>query len=95
MIDAVVRVSFQSEPKGNQAANEALTGDAMGKGTTPFVKRGKNTALYHCQAGADQDVLAAVSTLMEKLKAFATKLDYVSITVIRTDADRPLEDQAN
>lgn len=83
MIDAIVRVSFQSEPTANQSANEALTGDKMAGGSGPFIKRKESTALFHCPAGDDAEVLEALNRLVAALKHYSSVTGFVSITLVR------------
>lgn len=82
MIDAIVRVSFQSDSTANQEASRTLTGDRFGNGPGPF-RTGPNTALYHCPAGADAAVLDSLRDFLAAMRNKANVVDYISITLIR------------
>jgi len=89
MINAIVRVSFQSDPEANQLASETLTGHRMATTSLPFTKL-LNTAVYHCQAGSDHAVLSAVAALLTRLRnEKADVVDYVSITLVRLPDPSP------
>ncbi len=82
VIDAVVRVSFQSETEANQAVNNALVGhpqDATGNG--PFTKEG--TALYRCTGTEDDDFKKALSQLVQAVNSHIYALDHVFLYITR------------
>tara|TARA_R100000988_G_scaffold11065_1_gene6003 strand:- start:7 stop:312 length:306 start_codon:yes stop_codon:yes gene_type:complete len=79
-IDAIVRASFQSHVKGNQAVNRALVGHAQDAvGTGPFER--VNTQVFVASAKPDADIHAALDSLIEAIGAHSSKLDYLSLTV--------------
>jgi hypothetical protein len=81
-VDAIVRVSFQTNVPANQAANTALVGHAQNaQGPGPFTRVG--TAAYSCNAGADADVMAALAALGQALAAHAATVDFVSVSLVR------------
>ena len=83
--DAIIRVSFQSSPAANQAANQALVGHAQdAEGTGPFRRIG--TALYSMNAGRDEDVATALAALGTALSEHASELDFVSVSLARVPA---------
>lgn len=81
-IDAIVRVSFQTNPSANQAANQALVGHAQNaQGTGPFER--VNTAVYSAHSKPDADVLQALSTLMTVISQPNVALDFLSVSLTR------------
>jgi len=81
-IDAIVRVSFQSEPRANQAANLALVGDRQESvGPGPF--RRVNTAVYSCSGAPDIAVGRALADFGSALNEFSAEVDFASVTLIR------------
>ena len=81
-VDAIVRVSFQTNIPANQAANSALVGHTQNaNGPGPFVRVG--TAAYSCHAGADVEVLSALAALGQALAANAATVDFVSVSLVR------------
>ena len=82
-IDAIVRVSFQSATRANQAANSALVGHLQNAtGTGPF--RRINTAVYQCSGAPDAEVGKSLALLGEALQTFSARIDFLSITMVRT-----------
>ena len=64
-IDAIVRASFQTHVKGNQAVNKALVGHTQDPtGTGPFER--VNTQVFVASARPDADVHAALASLMNR-----------------------------
>ena len=81
-VDAIVRVSFQTNVQANQAANSALVGHTQNaQGTGPFTRVG--TAAYGCNGANDVDVTASLAALGAALAQFATYVDFVSISLVR------------
>ncbi len=81
-IDAIIRVSFESDVNANQAANKALVGHTQNpKGPGPFERVG--TALYQCSVASDHDVGLALRDLGAALQQFSTTVDFVSISMLR------------
>jgi hypothetical protein len=74
-VDAIVRVSFQSNNAAHKAAYQALVGSG------PFTKT--NTAVYACDQKPDADVASALAGLGQALITYATDVDFVSITLVR------------
>lgn len=80
--DSIVRVSFESEPRANQAANNALVGHAQNAtGSGPFERVA--TAVYTCSNAADASVGASIAQLGQALQQWAHVLDFVSISMVR------------
>ena len=80
--DSIVRVSFESEPKANRAANTALVGhpqEATGSG--PFVR--VSTAVYSCTNADDKAVGKSIAQLGQALDEWAEVLDFVSVSLAR------------
>jgi hypothetical protein len=81
-IDAIVRVSFQSNTPANQAVNEALVGHKQdARGSQPFER--VSTALYRCLDGDDTKVVESLGRLVRSLGIYSRSVDFVSITVMR------------
>jgi hypothetical protein len=81
-VDAIVRISFQSNVYANQATNQALVGHAQNaSGSGPFTRVG--TAAYSVNGGADVAVGRALAELGQTLSTFATDLDFAAITLVR------------
>lgn len=81
-VDAIVRLSFQSNTSANQAANQALVGHTQNSaGPGPFVRVG--TAAYSVNGGNETAVGQALADLGKALSDFATDLDFVSISLLR------------
>lgn len=81
-IDAIVRVSFQSNVQALQAANSALVGHPQNTtGTGPFKKIG--TAVFSCSDADELPVAKALATLGAALQTYAGDIDFVSITMAR------------
>jgi len=81
-VDAIVRVSFQSNVQANQAANMALVGHVQNsRGVGPFVRVG--TAVFSCSNAAELPVATSLATLGEALRTYAESIDFVSITMAR------------
>jgi len=81
-VDAIVRVSFQTNVQANQAANNALVGHTQNAtGPGPFERVG--TAAYACSNAADAAVGASIASLGQALQQHATTVDFVSISLIR------------
>ena len=81
-IDAIIRVSFNTKVHANRAANQALVGHPQAaKATGPFERTG--TAVYQCEGADDAAVGAALARLGQQLNAFADKIDFVSISLVR------------
>lgn len=79
-IDAIVRVSFQTNTAANQAANSALVGHAQNPtGPGPFAR--VNTAVYSAQAKPDADVVQALAALMMVVGQPGAALDFLSISL--------------
>jgi hypothetical protein len=74
-VDAIVRVSFQSNSAAHKAAHHALVGAG------PFTKT--NTAVYACNQEPDADVARALAGLGQTLVTYAPDVDFVSITLVR------------
>ena len=83
-VDAIVRVSFQSNIEANQAANEALVGTVQGnQGARPFTKVG--TAAYTCSNAPSQEVGQSISDLGDTLNNYANDIDFVSVSLAHHD----------
>ena len=81
-VDAIVRVSFQTNIPANQAANYALVGHTQNtNGPGPFVRVG--TAAFSCNAGSDADVMNALAALGQALAAHSATVDFVSVSLVR------------
>lgn len=81
-VDAIVRVSFESDVSANQAANKALVGHPQdAKGPGPFERVG--TALFQCTLAPDHAVGSALADFGAALRQFSTKVDFVSISMLR------------
>lgn len=81
-MDAIVRISFESNVYANQAANKALVGHATwARRTGPFERVG--TALYQCRQANDHEVGEALERLGTALKEYSHSLDFVSISLVR------------
>ena len=81
-IDAVVRVSFNSDVKANPAVNEALVGRKQGDiGSGPSFKLG--TAFYSCADQADADVAKAIAALGRALIGHAHSLYHCFLSMVR------------
>ncbi len=81
-VDAIVRVSFQTNVRANQAANSALVGHTQNAtGPGPFQRHG--TAAYSCSNVAEAAAGAAISQLGQAVQQFASDLDFVSISLVR------------
>jgi hypothetical protein len=79
-IDSIVRASFQTTVKANQAVNSALVGDPHeSKGNGPFQRIG--TAAYSCSDADELKVAEAIKQLFVALANHALKIDFVSITM--------------
>ena len=79
-LDAVVRASFQSEVRANQAVNHALVGhtqDAMGSG--PFTREG--THLFRCQSADNAAVLSALAGFVAALQQYGAVVDHAFVYV--------------
>lgn len=85
-VDAIVRVSFQSNVQANQAANAALVGhQSQSTGTGPFQRVG--TAAYSCAGGDDQSVAQAIAQLGGVLSSHHDAVDFVSISYVKVVGD--------
>lgn len=85
-VDAIVRVSFQSSPPANQAANSALVGHTQNKNRPgPFTR--VSTACYGCSVADETAVAAALASLGQALAKYATVIDFVSISMVRHKPD--------
>lgn len=83
-IDAIVRVSFQSSVKANQAVNLVLVGHRQNPiGPRPFKR--VNTAAFACRAGDPSQVVAALNELGKLVLEHADRLDFLSVTVVRRE----------
>jgi hypothetical protein len=83
-IDAFVRVSFQTSVAASQATNRALVGHAQdARGSGPFVRVG--TALFRCEAAGSHEVGLSLERLGGALREHSEVIDFVSVTVIRTE----------
>lgn len=81
-VDAIVRISFESVPAANQAANDALVGLKQGKtGPKPFSRVA--TATYSCSDADDTAVANAIEELGITIAQYGSDLDFVSISVVR------------
>jgi hypothetical protein len=81
-IDAIVRVSFESNVNANQAVNRALVGVPQGAhGPGPFSKVG--TAVYSVHGGNEVAVGAAIAELGAALAGHAATLDFFSVSLVR------------
>jgi hypothetical protein len=81
-VDSIIRVSFQTNPQANQAANTALVGHTQNaSGPGPFARVG--TAAYSCSNAPELAVGSAIAQLGNALKDFASDLDFVSISLVR------------
>lgn len=79
-IDAIVRVSFQSNVRANQAANNALVGHVSeSTGPGPFERTG--TATYSANSQPDENVHDAIAALMVAVRQHHADLDFLSITL--------------
>lgn len=83
-IEAIVRVSFQSDTSANQAVNNALVGHAQNDtGPGPFQRRG--TAAFTCNDADDVSVAQSLVNLSQALVDHATSVDFVGITLVRSE----------
>ena len=81
-IDAIIRVSFQSEVPANQAANKALVGhQSNATGNGPFQRL--NTAAYVCYQAPDADVHQSLHALFSAINTHSAVLDYLSVSMTR------------
>ena len=81
-VDSIVRVSFQSNTRANQAANSALVGHAQNAtGTGPFTRHG--TAAYSCSSTSEAAVGASIAQLGQAIQQFSSDLDFVSVSLVR------------
>jgi hypothetical protein len=81
-IDAIVRVSFQSNSNAIQATRIALVGDATNTtGPGPFKREG--TAAFLCSEANEAKVAKAMSDFTQVLAQYALSIDFISITILR------------
>ncbi len=81
-VDAIVRVSFQSNVLANQAANNAMVGHAQAAtGGGPFERVG--TAAYSCSNADELQVAQALAQLGQALVMHAPDIDFVGVTLVR------------
>lgn len=81
-VDAIVRVSFQSNVKANQEVNLALVGHRQEPaGSGPFQR--VNTALFECIEKPEIAVATALRDLGNTVLNHAEVLDFMSVTVVR------------
>jgi hypothetical protein len=78
-VDAIVRVSFESDSLAHGDVRKALEWEG------PFHK--VNTAVYECLAAPDADVIAALAALGAALTRHATTIDFLSVTLTRHDPE--------
>lgn len=79
-IDAILRVSFQSSVRANQAANRALVGHAQNaSGPGPFSRI--NTAVYECRGAETSVALASIATLIDQMLQRPDKIDFLSVSL--------------
>lgn len=81
-IDSIIRVSFQTSPKANQAANKALVGHPQdAKASGPFERI--NTAVYSASAKDDAEVLGALAELAKVMSEHSTAVDFLSVSLTK------------
>jgi hypothetical protein len=81
-VNAIIRVSFQTNVTANQAVNSALVGHPQNAtGTGPFTRVG--TAAYSVTGGGDAAVGGALATLGAELSTHAASLDFLSVSLVR------------
>ena len=81
-IDAIIRVSFQTSPEANKAANSALVGhQSNSHGPGPFER--VNTAVYSCRGESDNVVHDALRDFVVALGTHREVLDFVSVTATK------------
>ena len=81
-VDAIVRVSFQTNVPANQAVNNALVGHpTKATGTGPFQRVG--TAAYACSNAPENPVLGALAAVSQALQQHAAVLDFFSVSFVR------------
>ena len=81
-VDAIIRVSFQSDPQANQDVNEALVGHKQeATGQRPFER--VNTAVYSCVGAADQSVEDALKAFVRAIGWHRHSLDFLSVTLTK------------
>ena len=92
-VDAIVRLSFQSNPSANQAANKALVGNAQeASGSGTFQRVG--TAAYSCSSQDDGKVALSVFEPGKAILEYHEDLDFLSISYVRKNDHPPLSDNA-
>lgn len=74
-IDAIVRLSFQTNSQANQEAQRAITSSG--------VFQRVNTAVFSTSKGDDEKVQAALEQLLGVLKNHSSTIDFVSLTLTR------------
>lgn len=80
--DAIIKVSFNSDVRANQAVNKALVGHPQNtSGPGPFSRVG--TAAYSCRDASDSDVALALVELSNALLNSHQVLDSVSVQLVR------------
>lgn len=88
-VDAIVRVSFETDTPANQAANKALVGHAQEWIATGLFQK-VGTAAYACSNAKEVDVAHALAELGKALLRYADSIDFVAISVARRHpAPRP------
>jgi hypothetical protein len=81
-IDAIIRVSFQSDTPANQDVNEALVGHKQeATGPNPF--RRVNTAVYSCTNGDDDSVKNALTGFVKAIGRHTYSLDFLSVSLTK------------
>lgn len=80
-VDALIRVSFESNADASNAARRNLTGTQLANTPeTPFQKLGSSA--YSAMNASDADVAAAIAALAQTITSHSS-LDFLSISVIR------------
>jgi hypothetical protein len=86
-VDAIVRVSFDTNASANQAANKALVGHAQNaRATGPFERIG--TAAYSCSNASDLAVAQALGLLSAAVIQYSGSVDSIAITFVRRKAPK-------
>ena len=81
-VDAIIRVSFQSDVEANQDVNEALVGHKQEPtGSKPFSR--VNTAVYSCTNGDDEPVKNALASFVRAVNWHTHSLDFLSVSLTK------------
>ncbi len=85
-MQAIVRVSFQSNVRQNQAANRALVGHTQNKtGSGPFER--VSTATY-AATGPIGSLVDAIAALVEVISNGKETLDFFTVTLTNSGTDK-------